>query len=199
MAARQVLVAAALCALLAVGVCGESGAPVGVVDAAGAPAAGAPAPAAQAAPAAPVAATIGSAERSERTDAPAAAVPSQDSEEETNRKIRAAFKAGDRKSAGVSAGGAVSAPSAPASDSVGAQPVTELHGNTRHVMDVADKTPAPAGGTSDLRGSVGGGAPVQGQPGDKMPSATEGKTAKPTSATSSGAAGAGCTTATLHL
>jgi hypothetical protein len=181
MAARRVLVAAALCALLAVGVCAESGAPAGRVN----PAASANGPAA-----APAAAKSGSkeiTESTERADAPAAAASLQDSEEETNRKIRAAFTAGDSKSGSAPAGGAVLASSAPAGDSASAHHVAELHGTTRHVMDVADKTPPPEGGSTDQHG--------QGQVGDKTRSTTENKAGNPTSATST-TAGAGCTTAT---
>jgi len=187
MAARRVLVAAALCALLAVGVCAESGAPAGRVN----PAASANGPAA-----APAAAKSGSkeiTESTERADAPAAAASLQDSEEETNRKIRAAFTAGDSKSGSAPAGGAVLAKSAPAGDSASAHHVAELHGTTRHVMDVADKTPPPEGGSTDQHGS--GRASTQGQAGDKTRSTTENKAGNPTSATST-TAGAGCTTAT---
>lgn len=82
----------------------------------------------------------GRSERSEHNSEELPSSQSRQSEEETNRKIRAAFKTGDAPT-----GSASFSASAPSSDRQPVQPAAELHGNTRHVMDVADKTPPPAG------------------------------------------------------
>ena len=148
------MLAVALFALLALGICSDD------VESpsAGAAKAGSLEPAAAAVPEA-VSVAVGSEgaqdERSGQKDSELPSSRSLESEEETNRKIRKAFRTDD-----APAGGAPPPVSAASPDKAPSHPAAELHGNTRHVMDVADKTPPPAATgskeTSDKSLAAGG-------------------------------------------
>jgi hypothetical protein len=153
----------ALFSLLALGICSDNM----ESPSAGAAKAGSLGLAAAAAEAVsvPVGSEGAQAERSGQKDLELPSSRSLESEEETNRKIRKAFRTGD-----APAGGALPPVSATSSDKPPSQPAAELHGNTRHVMDVADKTPPPAATgskeTSDKSLAAGGAT------GDKTATAT---------------------------